>query len=162
MRHLIFLLPLLLLFTAAAPQSTDSSQSTESPQKADGNIRFEAIDVYIDSGTQALSAYQLTLTAKGGQMKVVGVENGEHPAFAKAPYFDRKAVQQGKADKIIVAAFHTGAAKDLPKGRTRVTTIHVQTNGAQDLTYEVKLKVAATVNEKKIEAKISFEKGTGK
>jgi len=65
-------------------------------------VRFAALDVHLES-TEPVAAWQFELSEAGGRMRVVGVENGDSPAFAKAPYYDRKAVSDGRADRIIVA-----------------------------------------------------------
>ena len=94
--------------------------------------------IYLDSGDTPLAAYQFELKAKTGQIKIVGVEGGEHPAFREAPYYDPAALMH---DRIIIAAFNTGT--DLPHGRTRIATIHLQILGDAEPQYELKLVVAA-------------------
>jgi hypothetical protein len=114
--------------------SRPASQPTSKP-----TIRFTHLDVYVDAKDQPLAAYQLELAAEKGNVKIVGIEGGEHPAFKKPPYYDPAAMSQ---DHVIVAAFNTG--KDLPKGKTRVARIHVQITGDQKPEYVIKLEVAAS------------------
>jgi hypothetical protein len=121
---------------------------TEQPK-----VRFVSLPVYIDSGSQALAAYQFELKVKTGQVKIVGVENGEHPAFAQPPYYDPAALAK---DRIIIAAFNTG--KNLPTGRTRVTSIQLQIIGQAEPQYELNLTVTADAEGKEIPAKISYGK----
>jgi hypothetical protein len=113
-------------------------------------VRFAAVDVYVDSGTQALAAYQFELSAAAGEFRIVGVEGGEHAAFAGPPYYDPAALMN---DRIIIAAFNTGA--NLPTGRTRVARVHVQISGNEEPAYSVKLVVAGDADGKPITATAS-------
>ena len=122
--------------------------------RIDPKVRFAPLHIYLDSGNKPLAAYQFELTATAGQIKIVGVEGGQHKAFKEAPYYDPAALAN---DRIIIAAFNTGS--ELPKGRTRIATIHLQIIGEAEPDYELKLTVAADADAKEIPAKISFEKG---
>ncbi len=129
-------------------------QSEQEIPTAQPKVRFAPLHIYLDSGNQPLAAFQFELKAAAGQIKIVGVEGGQHKAFKEAPYYDPAALAN---DRIIIAAFNTGS--DLPKGRTRIATIHLQIIGDAEPDYELKLTVAADANAKEIPAKISFEKG---
>ncbi len=118
------------------------------------NVRFAPLHIYLDSGNKSLAAYQFELKAAAGQIKIVGVEGGQHKAFEEAPYYDPAALAN---DRIIIAAFDTGS--ELPKGRTRIATIHLQIIGDAEPDYELKLTVAADLDANEIPTKISFEKG---
>ncbi len=118
------------------------------------NVRFAPLHIYLDSGNKSLAAYQFELKAAAGQIKIVGVEGGQHKAFEEAPYYDPAALAN---DRIILAAFETGS--ELPKGRTRIATIHLQIIGDAEPDYELKLIVAGDADANEIPAKISFEKG---
>ncbi len=133
------------------------------------SVRFAPVHVYLDSGDAPLAAYQFELVcgvpvrasesnASRGhyeqQVKIVGVEGGEHPAFNDAPYYDPAALAN---DRIIIAAFHTGA--DLPKGRTRIATIHLQIPADAEPEYELKLAVAADANGREFPAELTLETG---
>ncbi len=100
---------------------------------------FRAIDLFVDSGNQPLAAYQLSFAAAGA--KIVGIEGGEHHAFAEPPYYDPKAMQD---NRVIVAAFNTASPGQLPHGRTRIATIHIQTSANVGKQYELKVEAAAT------------------
>jgi hypothetical protein len=117
-------------------------------------VRFAPLHIYLDSGSKSLAAYQFELKAVAGRIKIVGVEGGQHAAFKDAPYYDPAALAN---DRIIIAAFNTGS--ELPKGRTRIATIHLQIIGDAEPDYELKLVVAGDADAKEIPAKISFEKG---
>jgi hypothetical protein len=118
------------------------------------NVSFAPLHIYLDSGNKPLAAYQFELKAAAGQIKIVGVEGGQHKAFEEAPHYDPAALAN---DRIIIAAFNTGS--ELPKGRTRIATIHLQIIGDAEPDYELKLAVAADADANEIPAKISFEKG---
>ena len=121
-------------------------------------VRFAPLHVYLDSGSNVLAAFQFELKATAGQVKIVGVEGGSHEAFSKTPpYYDPAALAN---DRIIIAAFST--QPDLPKGRTRIATLHLQILGDAQPQYELKLVVAADPDGKEIPARISFEKGEEK
>jgi len=128
-------------------------QSEQDIETVQSKVRFAPLHIYLDSGNKSLAAYQFELKA-AGQIKIVGVEGGEHKAFDDAPYYDPAALAN---DRIIIAAFNTGS--ELPKGRTRIATVHLQIIGDAEPDYELKLTVAADADANEIPAKISFEKG---
>jgi len=114
-------------------------------------VRFEALDVFVDSHEESLAAYQFELFSTTDGVEIVGIEGGDHAAFQAAPYYDPKAMQ---TNRVILAAFSTD--EELPTGRTRVARIHVQLQGPGQKEYQTVLKVSATVNGKEIPAKISL------
>jgi len=140
-----------IAITLLIPQIGHASRVTES------KVRFEAVDIYLDSGSHALAAYQFELRATIGEVKIVGVEGGEHPAFQEAPYYDPAALAQ---DRIIIAAFNTG--RDLPTGRTRIARVHLQITGAAEPDYELNLTVAADADGQNYPAEIALERGEKK
>jgi hypothetical protein len=99
---------------------------------------FRAVDLFVDSGNQPLAAYQLSFAA--ADAKIVGIEGGEHSAFADPPYYDPKAMQE---NRVVVAAFNTASPGQLPRGRTRIATIHIQTSASVVKQYELKVEAAA-------------------
>jgi hypothetical protein len=124
---------------------------------AEGRVRFAPVHIYLDSSDKPLAAYQFELKARTGQIKIVGVEGGAHPAFQEAPYYDPAALMNGR---IIIAAFNTGS--DLPHGRTRIATIHLQILGDAEPQYELKLVVAADAEGENLAAKLTLETGEQK
>src|SRR5690349_2141577 len=73
--------------------------------------RFLVMDVWVDSGTEALAAYQVEIAARGAgsdaagtnrPVRIVGVEGGEAAAFRSAPYYDPAAMQQ---ERVVLGAF---------------------------------------------------------
>src|SRR5512146_2235112 len=129
----------------------------ESRKPSEQKVRFVPVHVYLDPGGKPLAAYQFELKARTGQIKIVGVEGGEHPAFQEAPYYDPAALMN---DRIIVAAFNTGS--DLPHGRTRIATMHLQILGDAEPQYELKLIVAADPEGENLPAKLTLETGEQK
>jgi hypothetical protein len=95
---------------------------------------FTAVDIWVDSGRQALGAYQFELTLERGKGEIVGLEGGEHPAFTQPPYYDPAALS---GQRIIVAAYQVAAP--LPTGKTRVARVHLQLHGEIKPQYVVKL-----------------------
>jgi hypothetical protein len=119
--------------------------------------RFVAVEVWVDSEGSALAAYQVELSARQ-PMRVVGVENGEHPAFAGDPYFDREAVDHGRADRLILAAFSLKHPDQLPREATRVATVmtHVEAVAGADPGFDIQLEAAAGVDAQPIDANVSL------
>ena len=131
-----------LLATAAFAQRDDNAAPA---------VRFEYIDVYIDSGDAPLAAYQFELTDSAASIKIVGIEGGEHEAFAAPPYYDPKAL---KNNRVIIAAFSTAA--DLPTGKTRVATIHVQVEVDVIPEIAINLEAVGDVQGNEVGAEVSF------
>jgi len=117
-------------------------------------LRFRAVDVFVDSDARPLAAYQLIFSTATGDAKVVGIEGGEHPAFQLPPYYDPKAIQR---ERVILAAFNTSSADKLPKGKTRVATIHLQLTGAKEPQFSARLQAAADPGAQPIPCKIHLE-----
>jgi hypothetical protein len=120
-------------------------------------IRFAPLHVYIDSDDNALAAYQFELKVTEGDVKIVGVEGGEHKAFEEPAYYDPAALSN---DRIIIAAFST--TDKLPTGKTRVATIHLQITGQTEPEYKLKLTVAGDKDGDEISAKITTIQGDEK
>ncbi len=139
-----------------APLLADDETPPPAADEAAQGVRFAWVDVFIDPGDVPLAAYQFELAAETGAFQIVGVEGGEHPAFAEPPYYDPAALAD---DRIIIAAFSTD--DDLPAGPMRVARIHVQIVGADTPDYVVKLTVAATADGTEIPATATVVAGEG-
>ncbi|MDI6450011.1 hypothetical protein [Anaerobaca lacustris] len=152
-----------LVAALAAPRIGQGGRADEP------TIRFAPVHIYLDSGDTPLAAYQFELVCSvpvrasesnasrrhyEPAVKIVGVEGGEHPAFNDAPYYDPAALAN---DRIIIAAFHTGA--DLPTGRTRIATIHLQIPADAEPEYQLKLAVAADANGREFPTELALETG---
>ena len=120
---------------------------------ARNTTRFEAIDVFVDSGKQHLAAWQLELRCTANDVQIVGIEGGEHSAFKEPPYYDSRAMNN---NRVIIAAFST--SDSLPSGRSRVARIHVQVRGPGARTWVSELMTSATADGTRIPAAISIQK----
>jgi hypothetical protein len=147
---------LLVTLSIVAPLLASRPERT-APKPAEGRVRFVPVNVYLDSGDKPLAAYQFEFKARTGQIKIVGVEGGEHLAFREAPYYDPAALMN---NRIIIAAFNTGS--DLPHGRTRIATIHLQILGDTEPQYELKLVTAADRDGRRIDANLNLQAGENK
>src|SRR5258708_5660502 len=92
---------LLLLLAPLANALRGAARADDRPRSP-----FAYVDVFIDPHGTPLAAYQFELRATAGDVKLVGIEGGEHAAFAKPPYYDPKALLN---DRIVIAAFNTDA-----------------------------------------------------
>lgn len=122
-------------------------------------VRFQAVDIFVDSRGKPLAAYQLEFSITNGVAKIVGIEGGEHTAFSKPPFYDPRAMQQ---ERVIIAGFSTEPAKKLPIGKTRVATIHLELTGTAEPKFELKLQAAADTSGKRISVESSFEERKSK
>ena len=141
MKRLLRVLVLLALFPGLA-----CADGAASP-------RFVPLAIHLDSPV-AVAAWQFELRDRNGAMKVVGVENGGHPAFPRAPYYDRKAVARGGAARIVVADYSLGDESLLPVGRVHLATLHLMLEGEPD--FELRLIAATTPAGSVIDASISL------
>jgi hypothetical protein len=126
----------------------------QQPAIEEGRSRFRAVDIYVDAGSTPLAAYQLEFAATNGVARIVGIEGGEHPAFRQPPFYDPKAIQH---ERVIIAAFSTASAADLPTGKTRVATVHYQTTNTQPPRFDLKLQTAGDAHGNKLPVQASFE-----
>ncbi len=126
----------------------------QEPAPEEGRSRFCAVDIYVDSGSTPLAAYQLELAATNGAARIVGIEGGELAAFRQPPYYDPKAIQH---ERVILASFSTAAASELPTGKTRVATIHYQTTDTQPPRFELKGQTAGDAQGNRISVRASLE-----
>jgi len=125
----------------------------QQPAPEESRSRFGAVDIYVDSGSTPLAAYQLEFAATNGLARIVGIEGGEPAAFREPPFYDPKAIQH---QRVILASFSTAAAADLPTGKTRVATVHYQTTDTQPPRFELKLQTAGDAQGTRISAEASF------
>jgi hypothetical protein len=129
-----------------------AQEGAEPGRHTSDGVRFEAVDVFIDTGDRPLAAYQFELKACVGHAKIVGIEGGEHQAFRSPPYYDPAALQN---DRVIIADFDLG--EDLPSGRSRVARIHLQVTGEEEPRYIAILQVAAAPAGQRISASIALK-----
>jgi hypothetical protein len=137
----------ILIFGLAA------SLFAQQPADEEGRVRFRAVDIHVDSKSAPLAAYQVEFAVTNGVAKIAGIEGGEHPAFREAPFYDPRALQR---ERVIIAAFSTEPARNLPTGKTRVATIHLMT-GESEPQFELKLETAAGSDGNVIAVEVTFE-----
>lgn len=113
---------------------------------------FTWVDVVLDTGGAHLGAWQVELADTRGAARVAGVEGGEHPAFAEPPYYDPRALRQGR---IVLAAFQTQG--ELPAGRVRVARVHVRIEAGAEPAFEARLVAAADGAGREIPARVQIE-----
>jgi hypothetical protein len=131
----------------------------QQPADEEGHGSFRAVDIYVDSKGAPLAAYQLSFSMTNANAKIAGIEGGEHPAFREPPVYDPKAIQH---ERVIIAAFNTASAHELPKGKTRVATIHLQTTGDDALQCILKVQTAANPEGTKIAVEATCEERKNK
>ncbi len=131
-----------------------------SPNLFAQDVRFAAVDIFLESA-EPVAAWQFELADRRGTMKVVGVEQGESAAFERVPYYDREAVDRGQADRIIVADYSLADATELPRGRSRIATIHLMLSGDTDADFNLQLVTATTYDGEVMDARISLAVRTG-
>ncbi len=148
------MLVLACLVLGAGPVEPPRDAVSTPPATQVSNVRFTWVDAFIDPQGQPLAAYQFELKAEGAGVTLVGVEGGEHPAYAQPPYYDPKANLQ---NRIVIAAFNTG--DDLPKTRSRVARVMVRVSGTGQPRYSAKLDVCASSDAKPINASIRVMEG---
>ncbi len=153
MKKLLLIILVLFSLSAVVVLSSSSIVYASSAQR----VTFFPLNIYIDSSSENLAAYQFELHTGSRQVKIVGVEGGDHAAFKEPPYYDPAALAN---DRIIIAAFNNG--DELPKGKTKIATIHLQAPSDYESAFELSLTLAATKGGQKINAEISFEKGEQK
>ncbi len=115
--------------------------------------RFVPLEIHLDS-PEPVAAWQFELNDHNGAMKVVGVENGGHATFQRAPYYDRDAVARGSTSRIVVADYSLADASLLPVGRFRLATLHLMLRGEPD--FELRLIKATTPEGRVIDASVSL------
>lgn len=142
------LLVSLVLAQVPAPQEAVPATRPASEPAVAAGVRFAATDIYVDSGVTPLAAWQCEFKAVAGDVKIVGIEGGEHAAFQTPPYYDPAAMMN---NRVILAAFNTGAA--LPTGKSRVARVHVRIAGDVTPRYELTLTAAASTEGQRFAAR---------
>ena len=110
----------------------------------------------VASGEPAKTEPALELTSRSKGIEIVGIEGGEHPAFAEPAYYDPRAMSN---NRVILGAFNTG--NNLPNGRSRVARVHVRVKGPGNRLWHTELTTSANADGKRIPAGISIAKAEG-
>jgi hypothetical protein len=113
------LVSLLVLGAPALEKAT--SAAAAGPQEAPRD--FGWIEVWIDSGADALAAWQVDVRITSPDARIAGIEGGDPAAFREPPTYDPRAL---RGERAVLAAFSTAPAEGLPRGRVRLATIHVE------------------------------------
>jgi hypothetical protein len=142
---------LLLASLGIAPSPREDVMPPSATTRAS---RFTFIDVQIDPKDKALAAYQVEFIADDANVKVVGIEGGDVPAFAQPPYYDPAAMSK---HRVIIAAFNTG--KDLPTKSFRAARLHLEISGESKSNWEAKLITAAGSDAAAMKADVSISQG---
>jgi hypothetical protein len=118
--------------------------------------RFIVVDVLAETGQQPLAAYQVEVTGtnSNGSVKVVGIEGGEPTAFRNAPYYDPAAIQ---GERIVLGAFSTAPAAQLPRGGMRIATVHYLVSGDSSPVFTAKVSAAATADGQSIPIQVNVQ-----
>ena len=143
-----------LILTILAGLALAGPLAAQRAKEAAPAVRFQAVDIYVDSMNQPLAAYQIEFAANTEAVKIVGIEGGEHPAYKEAPYYDPRAIQR---EQVVIAAFNTTDADNLPTGRTRIATVHLQISGDVEPGFIARLKTAATIQGEKVDATVAAQ-----
>lgn len=138
MRRVLALLLLSLITFAQAPTS-----------------EFAVFDIYLDSGAEPVAAYQLKISDERAAVKILSVEGGEHSAFSDPPKFDAKAIQR---DVIKIAAFSLNGRAQLPTGRTRIASLHVEIGPGLTPEWIATVQAAAGPGGAKISTQVTLSK----
>lgn len=140
-------------YSAGQAASGTTGQPGAGPGVGVPSTRFEALDVFVDSGTVPLAAYQLEVRAVGeGVAKLVGVEGGERGAFQSPPYYDPAILHAESAERVVLLSYSLKPDSELPRGETRVARLHLQVQNAATLTYLCTLAVAGDSEAREIKA----------
>ncbi len=115
--------------------------------------RFVAIDVYLES-PHSVAAWQFEVSARNGEMKLVGIEGGSSEHFRGAPFYDREILRGSQTDKILVADYSLADEALLPIGRFRIATLHLMLLGEADL--DAALMVTTTSEGESISASLEL------
>lgn len=145
MKRIIFVLSLI---AGTIPVSDVQARTAQEPI-----VRFQAIDLYVDSGEHRLVAYQVEMRFDKSRVEVVGVEGGEAEVFKGAPHYDPRGLAGGR---LILAAFTTDH-KNAPRGRTRVARSHLRIEGEGQPDLGIRLITAAEPGGQRIKAKVDLE-----
>jgi hypothetical protein len=108
MRHLSWLTLALVLFVASA---ADAARPRV----------FGTIVVTLDPQGAELAGWQLRADFGKSDARIVGIEGGEHPAYAAPPHYDPRALNTGE---IVLAAL--SSHEELPNESTVVAILHIE------------------------------------
>ena len=120
----------------------------------DLTIHFTSVDIWVNSGEEALAAYQTEIVYDKNKIIVVGIEGGEKNGFKRAPFYDLKGMKSGR---IIIASFIKNKQNAL-NGKARIARLHLQVSGEKYNDFSIKLMAAANVKGEKIQPSVKIIK----
>jgi hypothetical protein len=145
-----------LLCIAVAAAVSPQVERTSAPEP---EVVFGAFDVFVDTGSEPLAAYQVELKDVLGRARIVGIEGGAPQPFRDPPHYDPRAMRN---DHVILGAFSTAA--DLPRGKVRVARLHIMSEGGPP-DFRLVLTTAGAPGGRKLNASATLEptaQGDGK
>jgi hypothetical protein len=146
---------------AALALLAPTGPAAETGAQTGGLTSFEVHDVYLDVGSDALSAYEVEILlgpVQAGEAgaRLVGLEGNVELPFQDPPHFDPRAL---RGQRVVIAAFSTAPAAELPTGRVRVATLHIEVEGpAPEL--EVRVRAVGDGAGKRIQANAWTTRGS--
>ena len=81
---------MLLMFSVLNVHFVASGRLRAIMAREEGPSRFSAVDIYVDSKSAPLAAYQIEFSATNGIARIVGIEGGDSEAFHEPPFYDAK------------------------------------------------------------------------
>lgn len=115
---------------------------------------FGTIVVTLDPQGVELAGWQLRCDFGKSDARIVGIEGGDHQAFADPPHYDPKALNTGE---IILAALSTH--EELPTDATIVAVIHVEHDRSGLPPLEISEIVAVGADGNEITVTVNQENG---
>lgn len=93
----------IIIFSMCIIVSVFAEQPGYYATETEAAVRFAPLHVYIDSGSHSLGAFQFELRTTRGNIKIVGVEGGEHKAYRQPPTTIRRRLRtiESKSRRLI-------------------------------------------------------------
>jgi hypothetical protein len=121
-------------------------------EECKNKVGFSTAEVYIDSSSDALAAYQIDIRYDKEKIKIVGLEGGAD-GFNKPPFYDQAGLESGH---IIIAAFVNDDTQ-AKNGSSRVARLHLQTTGCPPFEIKTETMASAKPGGKSIPVKVKID-----
>jgi len=134
-------IPAILSAISLIPFGISFAQDDETYESdiREDDVRFVAVDLWIDAHHHALAAWQIEFDAPGN-VEIVGIENGDFAA--DPPHYDPAAMMNNRA---ILAQYSLDDDLHAHAGEMRVATLHLRVEGELDVD-GIGLELAAAAN----------------